>query len=331
MGSIEPSRAKEAQFHTLHFSSLLSGDEDEFARLLSACENDGFFYLDLRDWESGRILQQLHSTDQVLKPWFAGPLENKLKTETVTQNHGYKPLGLYPGVKEKSRDSYEGLRLSRTNLLNQTHLPDVVSTNLDKFQGYMNSAHYILLKLLECLSTAAGVRAEDRYELYHPPELASKTAMLHLHYPASDASEGKEESGGHNSHTDAGSLTLLFVDSPGLQVLSPKTNEWEYVSTKPGHAIVNVGDTLRFVSKKRFRSILHRVVLPDDRVASRYATAYFLRAGDQVVFQGLKGEKLTAQEWFDKKYDSFEKTLQEQESNPIATGGMAQDLGVRVV
>lgn len=220
-------------------------------------------------------------------------------------------------------------------MINQTHLPEVVLKNLDKFQEYMHSAHYVLLKLLDCLSTAASVEAEDRYELYHPPELSSKTAMLFLHYPgATDtASENKQEEpkGGHNAHTDAGVLTLLFADSPGLQVLSPRTNEWENVSTKPGHAIVNVGDTLRFVSRKRFRSILHRVVLPEDQVASRYATAYFLRAGDQVVFMGLNGEKLTAQEWFDKKYDSFEKTLREQESNPVATGGMAQDLGVRVI
>jgi isopenicillin N synthase-like dioxygenase len=221
-------------------------------------------------------------------------------------------------------------QLGRDNLLKQAHLPDVVSANLDKFQQYMDSAHFILLQLLQCLSTAAGVPPEDRYERYHPPELASKTAMLFLHYPATDTSENGND-GGHNSHTDAGVLTLLFVDSPGLQVLSPKTNEWESVSTKPGHAIVNVGDTLRFVSNKRFRSILHRVVLPHDRVASRYATAYFLRAGDQVVFQGLNGERFTAQEWFDKKYDSFEKTLKEQESNPVATGGMAHDLGVRLV
>lgn len=88
MSPIESLRAKEAQFHTLHFPSLLLGSKDEFARLLDACENDGFFYLDLRDWESGRILQQLEPTGQIMKHWFAGPLEDKFKTETVGQNHG---------------------------------------------------------------------------------------------------------------------------------------------------------------------------------------------------------------------------------------------------
>ncbi|KAI1840868.1 hypothetical protein JX265_009777 [Neoarthrinium moseri] len=330
MTSVHSSPLKEAQFHTLNLSSLLSRDEDELASLLAACENDGFFYLDLRNWESGKILRQLDVTGQIMKRWFTEPLEQKLKTETATHAHGYKPLGLHPGVTENSRDGFEALRLGRVNLLNQTHLPDVVTTHLDEFQQLQNSAHYILLSLLECLSYVAVVQDQDRYELYHPSEQTSKTSLLFLHYPADDASEHIEPRG-HNSHTDAGTLTFLFVESPGLQVLSPKTNDWEYVTPKPGHAIINVADTLRFVSKKRFRSVLHRVLPPGGKmVADRYSTAYFLRAGDKTVFQGLNGEKFTAEEWFVSKYDSFKKTLREQESNPVATGGMAQDLGVRI-
>ena len=213
------------------------------------------------------------------------------------------------------------------NLLHETHLPEVLSTNLVEFQNYMNSAHYILLTLMSKLSIAAGVKGDNRFELLHTPELPSKTSLLCLHYPP----EGESGNGQHNSHTDAGTLTLLFVDSPGLQVLAPETNTWEYVAVKPGHAIINVADTLRFASKKRFRSVLYRVVPPTGRqVTHRYATAYFLRAGDQTVIEGLDGEKVTAQEWFDKKYDSFKKTLRQQDSHPVATGGMAKDLGVRI-
>lgn len=235
-------------------------------------------------------------------------------------------LYLIPSSEEYADTS----QLGRVNLQNQTLLPEVVSTHVDDFQQYQNSAHYILLSLLECLSVAATVGDKDRYELLHPPDQPSKTSLLYLHYPP-DEVHGEEEPRGHNAHTDAGTLTLLFVDSPGLQVLSPKTNEWEYVTPKPGHAIINVADTLRFVSKKRFRSVLHRVMpFGGKLVADRYATAYFLRAGDQTVFEGLNGEKFTAEEWFVSKYDSFKKTLREQDTNPVATGGMARDLGVRI-
>lgn len=88
MPAIHSPPVKEAQFHTLSFSSILSRDEDQVASLLSACENDGFFYLDLRDWESGKILRQLDVTGNIMKRWFIEPLEVKLKTETATHAHG---------------------------------------------------------------------------------------------------------------------------------------------------------------------------------------------------------------------------------------------------
>lgn len=80
---------EEANLHVLSFSRLLNGDKSELANLLSACEHHGFFYLDLRDWESGRMLQSLEATWRIMKPWFDQPLMDKLKTETISDAHGY--------------------------------------------------------------------------------------------------------------------------------------------------------------------------------------------------------------------------------------------------
>ena len=79
---------EEANLHVLSFSSLLNGDKSELANLLSACEDHGFFYLDLRDWESRRMLQQLEATWRIMKQWFDQPLGEKLKTETISDAHG---------------------------------------------------------------------------------------------------------------------------------------------------------------------------------------------------------------------------------------------------
>ena len=79
---------EEANLRVLSFSSLLNGDKSELANLLSACEEHGFFYLDLRDWESGRMLQQLEATWRIMKQWFDQPLGEKLKTETISDAHG---------------------------------------------------------------------------------------------------------------------------------------------------------------------------------------------------------------------------------------------------
>lgn len=82
------SAPEEANLPVLRFTSLLEEDKSELANLLSACEVHGFFYLDLRDWESGKVIQKLEETWRIMKPWFDQPLEEKLKTETISNAHG---------------------------------------------------------------------------------------------------------------------------------------------------------------------------------------------------------------------------------------------------
>lgn len=202
--------------------------------------------------------------------------------------------------------------------------------NFDLFAMFQSAAHYVLKTLLSSLSDAAGLEGADRFELYHPDEMPSKSTLFFLHHPVSEALEDKTARG-HNAHTDVGSFTLLFTEQPGLQVLSPKTNKWEDIAVKPGHAIVNVADTLRFMSSRRFKSAMHRVLPPGGSMSEdRYSAAYFLRAGDNVVFKGLDGKEVTAEQWFLSKYSSFNKTLQEQRLDSVATGGMDKELGVLI-
>ncbi|KAF9770290.1 hypothetical protein IL306_012192 [Fusarium sp. DS 682] len=321
---------EEANLHTLNFCSLLNGDKTEQANLLSACEDHGFFYLDLRDWESGKMLKTLEATWAIMKPWFDQPLEEKLNTETISDAHGFKPPGVQSGVNENTRDGFEALRISRVGLLSRSHLPAIVHENINVFETFQLSAHFLLKTLLSSLSEAAGLEGADRFESCHPDDLPSKSTMFFIHHPVSDALDDKTARG-HNAHTDVGSFTLLFTEQPGLQVISPTTNKWEYVAAKPGHAIINVADTLRFISKRRFRSAMHRVLPPGGKmIEDRYSAAYFLRASDSAIFKGMDGEEVTAEQWFLSKYSSFNKTLQEQRVDSVATGGMDKDLGVQV-
>ena len=75
--------------------------------MLSACEDHGFFYLDLRDWESGKVLLKLEETWRIMKPWFDQPLAEKLKTETISNAHGWDfiPSGLLVAKADILQDS----------------------------------------------------------------------------------------------------------------------------------------------------------------------------------------------------------------------------------
>jgi isopenicillin N synthase-like dioxygenase len=182
----------------------------------------------------------------------------------------------------------------------------------------------VVKTILSRVSDVCGLEGSRRFEHYHQDNAKSRSALYFLHHPPTDGKEGK----GQNIHTDAGTLTLLFTKQRGLQVLSPTTNGWESVATKPGCAVVNVGDTLRFLSNQRFRSAMHRVLPPGTE--DRYSTAYFLRAADNAVFKGNDGKDTTAEQWFLRKFYTFTLSREEQRKDSVAFGGMEKALGVTV-
>lgn len=91
------------------------------------------------------------------------------------------------------------------------------------------------------------------------------------------------------AHTDFGSLSFLHNRLGGLQVLTPRTAQWQYIRPIPGHAICNVGDALTILSGGILRSNMHRVVPPpgEQRYYERWSLVFFLRPGDGVDLHAL--------------------------------------------
>lgn len=60
-------------------------------------------------------------------------------------------------------------------------------------------------------------------------------------------------------HTDFGSITILFNQLGGLQILPPGEDpQWTFVRPLPGHCIVNLGDAM--VRNKRIHILLGRLL-----------------------------------------------------------------------
>ena len=76
-------------------------------------------------------------------------------------------------------------------------------------------------------------------------------------------------------HTDWGDVTILYHDGrPGLQI-KPPDGEWEDVPTVAGAFVVNLGDLMAAWTNDRWRSTLHRVVVPDGETEDRLSIAFF--------------------------------------------------------
>ena len=192
------------------------------------------------------------------------------------------------------------------------------------FESFISAAHEALLTILGSLFEYREEEDSSHRLLMesHKPEHRSSSTLALLRYPRSPNAAAQ----GHNKHTDVGTLTFLLTKQRGLQVLLPGREGWFNVAPRPRCAVINVGDSLRFLSGRRFLSAVHRVVpVAANATEDRYSIAYFLRPADDVVLRdSSSGRDFTARGWHDFKFDVFRLPHDEQERSGYSTGGMTE-------
>lgn len=78
------------------------------------------------------------------------------------------------------------------------------------------------------------------------------------------------------SHTDYGSVTLLFQHEVGGLEVQAGRSRWISTPVIPGIAIINLGDCLEYWTNGLFKSTQHRVVFRQDTATrDRYSMVYF--------------------------------------------------------
>ena len=117
------------------------------------------------------------------------------------------------------------------------------------------------------------------------------SALRSLHYPdlrGRSVEQGQLRAG---AHSDYGTLTLLRQDdAPGGLQVRDVAGAWHDVPAVDGAYVVNVGDALERWTNDRWKSTLHRVVVPPrdvDRDCSRQSMAFFHNANWDAVIDCL--------------------------------------------
>ncbi|UKZ96569.1 uncharacterized protein TrAFT101_011351 [Trichoderma asperellum] len=311
-----------ATLPTINYRLLLNCDEAEMAKLLSVSIREGFFYLDLEDEDVSQTtcgyIDQIYN---FMRTWFNQDLEIKLQDLQSNYTDGYKATGFFAGPYDGTRDAYESLKVSHKGIkAPEASVPAAIQSERALFEAYLTRANSIARQLLSALSTASGLPPAERFENFHQTSEDSNSVLVLLRYPYVPPAE-QSKTVGHNKHTDIGSITVLFTDQWGLQVMAADSQQWQWVAPRRNCAIINVGDSLRFLSQKKLKSCLHRVVPVDGQTSDRYTIAYFLRPDNRVSFIDSNGAHVTAQHWHDVKYEVFRATQEEQRRDTILTGG----------
>ncbi|KAK4869342.1 hypothetical protein LT330_006342 [Penicillium expansum] len=144
---------------------------------------------------------------------------------------------------------------------------------LAETEAFKAQCNDLNLMMLSCFAVHMGL-PKDFFEASHSQALPGNTFKL-IKYPKMEE-QPRDLIPRLSEHTDWGSLTLLFTESPGLEVRDP-SNQWHEVPVIPGAVTVNIGDALSLWTRKQLKSTMHRISwgkLPRDQ--DRYSMPYFV-------------------------------------------------------
>ncbi|KAF8857813.1 Clavaminate synthase-like protein [Acephala macrosclerotiorum] len=155
-----------------------------------------------------------------------------------------------------------------------------------KIEAFKHECHALVLKLLVCFGIAMNLPDCEFFAKAHKENTGKGNSLRMLMYPA--RSEKPQDVGSRMAqHTDSGSVTLLFQQAAGLEVLAP-SGEWARAPCEKGCILINLGDALSFWSGNQLKATLHRVTfdgLPHDK--ERQSMAYFGAAHPDTVLRPL--------------------------------------------
>ncbi|EJT99062.1 Clavaminate synthase-like protein [Dacryopinax primogenitus] len=201
---------------------------------------------------------------------------------------GWKKMGTMVIDREDTVNQYETYNIRKDDVVGNTPplpAPRLINDNMPLLETYVRTAHGIMMLLLTQLNAHLQLPEGTLTNLHR---LMAESGD-HVRFKRSPPQEpGALHSG---SHTDFGSLTILFNWLGGLQLQMPDNKEWVYVRPIPGCVIVNLGDALVKFTAGLFRSNIHRVLSPPGEQCKLewYSLVYFSRPEDTVVLKRLKG------------------------------------------
>ena len=159
--------------------------------------------------------------------------------------------------------------------------PESVPQLRPAWEQYFRALSDLSARLLRLMAIGLGMP-----EHHFDPMIDRHTsAMRALSYPPRGAlADGQY---GASAHTDYGTLTILLADpvQDGLQV-QDDDGRWHPVHAVPGSFVVNLGDAMARWTNDRWRSTMHRVVVPAGR---RQSIAFFHNANWDAVIECLPG------------------------------------------
>jgi isopenicillin N synthase-like dioxygenase len=234
-------------------------DDDVIDAAWTACRR--FFDLPLADRLAAT---QQHADDAYgYLPMETEALERSLGDETATARSDLKQtfnVGPWPTHPRGSASADPAVRAVADWAFGPTPWPPALPELEPAMRAYFEAMDALARRLLSLMALAL----DQPHDFFEPFVDHAPGALRALDYP--DLGDRRPAPGQlrAGAHTDYGTLTILRQDDApgGLEVLDPTTGEWTPVPATPGAFVVNLGDLMQRWTNDRWRSTLHRVVVP---------------------------------------------------------------------
>ena len=235
-------------------NEILGAENDDLIeRVRAACLDPGFLVIDLDE----QMQTGIAATIKQMRSFFALKDDHAIK-QAVRQDgsrNGWQPRYSEPAYQPGTVSSLEAYDLGIHEVLASDDkcwpdMPDFRATVCQCWERYLELAD----ATLRLIAQAAGLGTDFLVDRCGTRELNS---FRLLHYPEDVIASGKEDVG-ISAHTDFECITLLYQDSPGLE-LRATDGRWVDAETGSGKIIVMLDDMLERWTNGKFSATGHRV------------------------------------------------------------------------
>ncbi|KAL9233907.1 hypothetical protein vseg_008842 [Gypsophila vaccaria] len=236
-------------------------------KIYHACEKWGMFKIT----NHGISKEILEKIELEAKKLFKLPMEEKMKVLRAPDGAtGYGSPRITPFFSKQMWS--EGFTIIGTSLVHHAQLlwPCDYQGFCDVMDEYQTQLRGLSHKLLGFMLKSLNIPELEMTWASQDPNNLSTALQLNSYPSCPDPTRTM----GLAQHTDTFLFTILHQtgNASGLQVYKDGSG-WVSVDPVPGALVVNVGDLMQILSNGRFQSVIHRVVVNNEK--QRMSMAYF--------------------------------------------------------
>ncbi|KAE8137244.1 Clavaminate synthase-like protein [Aspergillus pseudotamarii] len=239
---------------------LLAKDPESIQELLQGARSPGFFLVDLRGVAGKQIRADLAQVYQVTKDYFDQPSQAKQEHFRADIDRGQ----VHKIFRHLAREELTSAQLA---------CPGQLAIHKELLTRFTGDCHDLAMTLLRSLSDVLGLAGDAQLETSHSDTQSNDSGLKLIEIPTVERMDEFPDT----THTDNGTLTLLWSTEMASQICDPTTGEWGWAEERDGHVLVNVANSLQKQTGGRLHSCLHKVAQPSDGAHERYMVSYYLR------------------------------------------------------